>query len=212
MNRFGFTLAEVLITLGIIGVVAALTIPTLMQKTNRKETVAKVKKVVSTMSNALEMSMAEYGLVSKWNLKKDASSEDANYIAERLKPYLNVVKDCGVDKTGCIYNGTYKDLQDRNQGNYQANTGYYKLLLNDNIAVMFKSDPGGARIYCIADINGEKGPNKLGYDTFYFYIDSKDKFLTHNVGAGSICDIHSGTGTDCSTYIMQHDNMDYLDE
>ena len=41
--KFAFTLAEVLITLGIIGVVAAMTIPTLMQKYYEKQTVAKLK-------------------------------------------------------------------------------------------------------------------------------------------------------------------------
>ena len=49
----GFTLAEVLITLGIIGVVAALTIPTLVANYQKKVTVTKVKKVYVTLNNAL---------------------------------------------------------------------------------------------------------------------------------------------------------------
>lgn len=49
-KRSGFTLAEVLITLGIIGVVAAMTIPTLIQNTNSAKFSAQFKKSVSTLS------------------------------------------------------------------------------------------------------------------------------------------------------------------
>ncbi|MBQ8458664.1 type II secretion system protein [bacterium] len=57
----GFTLAEVLITLGIIGVVAALTIPTLIANTNANKFRSQFKKTVSTISNAARMSQAQYG-------------------------------------------------------------------------------------------------------------------------------------------------------
>ncbi len=56
-----FTLAEVLITLGIIGVVAAMTIPTLMANVKAHQYSAKFKKTVSTLSNAAKMSQAQYG-------------------------------------------------------------------------------------------------------------------------------------------------------
>ena len=48
--RHAFTLAEVLITLGIIGVVAAMTMPTLIQKQNERETVVRLKKIHSVLS------------------------------------------------------------------------------------------------------------------------------------------------------------------
>ena len=51
LNGFrGFTLAEVLITLVIIGVIASMTIPTLMNKTNKQEYVSRLKKAYSTLS------------------------------------------------------------------------------------------------------------------------------------------------------------------
>lgn len=61
-----FTLAEVLITLAIIGVVAAMTIPTLMQKTDRREKVAAVKSSYSQLSQAVKMATALNGNVDKW--------------------------------------------------------------------------------------------------------------------------------------------------
>jgi len=56
----GFTLAEVLITLGIIGVVAAMTIPTLIANTNGAKFRAQFKKTLSTLNQAGLMSMAQY--------------------------------------------------------------------------------------------------------------------------------------------------------
>ncbi len=57
----GFTLAEVLITLGIIGVVAAMTIPTLIANTHKRQYTTALKKAISTLSNAARMSEAQFG-------------------------------------------------------------------------------------------------------------------------------------------------------
>ena len=67
MNK-GFTLAEVLITLGIIGAVAAMTIPNLIQSYKEKEYTAKLKKFYSVMENAGRLVEEEYGSVDSWGL------------------------------------------------------------------------------------------------------------------------------------------------
>ena len=59
-TKKGFTLAEVLITLGIIGVVAAMTIPTLIQNTNSVKFATQFKKDISTLSQAALMAQAQY--------------------------------------------------------------------------------------------------------------------------------------------------------
>ena len=52
MRKFvGFTLAEVLITLGIIGVVAALTLPSVIQKYQKKVTVERLKNIIASCPN-----------------------------------------------------------------------------------------------------------------------------------------------------------------
>ena len=61
-----FTLAEVLITLSIIGVVAALTIPTLIQRTGNEELVSRLQKAYSTLSQATEAIMTENGSPKNW--------------------------------------------------------------------------------------------------------------------------------------------------
>jgi len=61
-----FTLAEVLITLGIIGVVAAMTMPVLMQNHKKQVTVARLKKAYNTISNAISLSEIDNGPMSDW--------------------------------------------------------------------------------------------------------------------------------------------------
>ena len=61
-KRFGFTLAEVLITLGIIGVVAAMTIPSLIQNTASVRNASQFKKNLATLTNAVEMAQAHQGI------------------------------------------------------------------------------------------------------------------------------------------------------
>ena len=61
-SKMGFTIAEVLITLVIIGVIAAMTIPTLMNNTNKQEYVSKLKKAYATLSQATNRIIADEGL------------------------------------------------------------------------------------------------------------------------------------------------------
>lgn len=63
-KHLAFTLAEVLITLGIIGVVAAMTIPTLISKTQKKEAVTRLKGAYSQIAQAIRMSEADNGDIS----------------------------------------------------------------------------------------------------------------------------------------------------
>ena len=95
IRRVAFTLAEVLITLGIIGIVAAMTIPTLISKYTEKQTVTHLIKVYTTLSNAFQMVNAEYGPISTWGLKNTTSVDENDevvydhsaqkIVAERIK-------------------------------------------------------------------------------------------------------------------------------
>ena len=77
-----FTLAEVLITLGVIGVVAAVTMPTLIQQYKERETVAKVNQFYSMFSQAYQMAILEHGTFDQWGLKAwgdNIKNEDGSY-------------------------------------------------------------------------------------------------------------------------------------
>ncbi len=69
----GFTLSEVLITLGIIGVVASMTLPTLIAKYNKKQTAIAVKAAYSMLSQAILQSVADNGDTKYWT--KNLSSK-----------------------------------------------------------------------------------------------------------------------------------------
>ena len=104
MKKFkAFTLAEVLITLGIIGVVAAMTIPNLLQKNFERQTVAKLRAAQSILAQAMRMAEEEYGEVSGLGLT-GTNEASAVIIANNLKPFLKIATDCGTmdEKYACI--------------------------------------------------------------------------------------------------------------
>lgn len=100
-----FTLAEVLITLGIIGVVAAISIPTLIQSSQEKATVSQLKKAYSTLSQAFLLAVQENGTPDTWNIGDYGGSPqpytNAKNIITTLAPYLKVTKTCDQFETGC---------------------------------------------------------------------------------------------------------------
>ena len=93
-KKLAFTLAEVLITLGIIGVVAAMTIPTLMSKYYEKQTYTRLKETYSILSQALRSVEEEYGTPDDWNLSQEYyKSEDSLKIAKILLTSIKVAQD-----------------------------------------------------------------------------------------------------------------------
>ena len=85
--RKGFTLAEVLITLGIIGVVAALTMPALISNYRKNVVVERLKKFYTVMNQAVLQATEEYGDWQQWDV-----SEEKPLIDYYLKKYLKLLK------------------------------------------------------------------------------------------------------------------------
>lgn len=85
--KSGFTLAEVLITLGIIGIVASLTIPTLIQKHRAMIVETRLQKFYSTINQAILEAENEYGDKSYW-----VSANTEEFFNKYLKTYLNHIK------------------------------------------------------------------------------------------------------------------------
>ena len=89
-KKNAFTLAEVLITLGIIGVVAALTLPALIQSNKNIEIEAKLKKIYSAMNQAIILSEADNGPKEYWPLCETTSCRW--YYEQYFLPYLADIK------------------------------------------------------------------------------------------------------------------------
>ena len=106
-RKIAFTLAEVLITLGIIGVVAALTIPTLMANHRKKVVETKLEKIYSVMNQAINLTNAEYGDVTNWIIDCGSSNSPTCSINE-VENWFNstIGKHLETLKTGKTKNKT----------------------------------------------------------------------------------------------------------
>ena len=173
-KRAAFTLAEVLITLGIIGVVAAMTMPSLIQNYQKKQTVVQLKKVYNVIANALQFAKSEHGDTELWEIGSDNNIQaSSDFASEYLIPYLNVIKTCGTDSSGgCAYE--LKTLSDADFTSLLTNST--RFILNDGTLVFVSTSVNPPEstfpklINIDVDINGFKRPNKMGRDYFRFAV------------------------------------------
>ena len=168
-KRFGFTLAEVLITLGIIGVVAAMTMPTLMNQTNGAQYKAAYKKALSAISQAVTLNVALDDVSFADTLAGTAGSQAANdngaSIASLLTSRMNVVKATTADANGVGYSIA------QNGSTLTQDAGNTTLFFNDGSTFTFVGTEAGCTqgqagvtdhpCYGYLDVNGAKGPNKV---------------------------------------------------
>lgn len=150
-KRFGFTLAEVLITLGIIGVVAAMTIPTLMNSTGQQEFKTGFKKIVSTLNQAVTMNVALIGDDFS-TLVNTTATTDPN----AASPYAMFSSRMDVISTGT-------------GGITNFAAGNYTLFFSDGMALSFdpntKACTASNRCPAVVDVNGSRKPNTLTNST-----------------------------------------------
>lgn len=164
---FGFTLAEVLITLGIIGVVAAITIPTMMNSIQDNQFKVAYKKAYSVASQAWEKAYTDYLLTPNTAGYNDPANDD-NFKA--FKSEFSVVKDCsGTDVSNCWTNDGYK--WDTNYPNTTANSFIDK-------SGMVWAQPVAQHVFVFVDTNGDKKPNDWGKDRFCFVSDGTKGKIT----------------------------------
>ena len=162
-KRIAFTLAEVLITLGIIGVIAALTLPSIITQYQKKVTVQSLKVAYSLLYQAVQESVSENGEIPEWNYSLNSATFDDTY----LLPYLKVIKKCNGGK--CITTDGFHGYYELNGHKY---TQIDKSYILSNGMILMKDSYGlnmGFITYMV-DINGNKKPNKMGRDIFTFYL------------------------------------------
>ncbi len=163
-KRFGFTLAEVLITLGIIGVVAAMTIPTLIANTNGAKFRSQFKKSISTLNQAGLMAQAQYDFDYAGTSAKCGDTLTSGHTAESQHPDSDMTM-CAIlngTLTGQTYLGTVAEGVKRNNNGASAdyalvNTGdgvltqagidtYLAYSLADGSIVAFNPDAEGCEL------------------------------------------------------------------
>lgn len=182
----GFTLAEVLITIGIIGVVAAITIPTLISKYNKFIIETNLKKTYAELNNVIKMAEAENGSFEGW----DFSGRANNIVARYFAPYMKLTP-CHNDKKCMIYNTFptwYTPTATAARGSLQSTNvlfqGYYSL---DGRVFVFMSEYyeswGGKTLHIIVDVNGSSGRTVMGQDVFMFSL-CNFRGITNRLKAG----------------------------
>lgn len=170
----GFTLAETLITLGIIGVVAAITIPGLIAKYRANVLDAQFKEQYSRLSQALK------SLVDEEDISLVPNDLRGNFI-NYVKKHYRIAQDCGninIGTTGCIRLNSEGAIDEyKTYTGKTINFGYLDdgmLILNDGTTLFFEQGEQSRTLgyYMIGiDINGYKNkPNRLGHDLFVFKI------------------------------------------
>ncbi len=225
----GFTLAEVVLTLTLVGVIAAITIPTMIHETNKKATIEQLKKSASTLNQAIYNATITNGTVMSWNW---SSKDNVLEIMQRvISPRLNVGFNCSGDVTGINAQCTYPirgigDTEIANES-FEAKS---RVILNDGSMIAFskgfvsqtevddaKQDDtgeanktgsdctwgGNPKAVCgifMVDVNGSKKPNMVGKDVFFYSLNLSGAVLPYGAEQGEeFVDTQCGEGGDGST-------------
>lgn len=178
-----FTLAEVLITLGIIGLIAAMTIPSLFAAYQKNMLYNQFRKEYSVLSAAVALLNSDYG--GDFSNAFPSSDDVMNALATKL----DVVQTCTVaqDAQDCFHKTTdIKALGGATQGAYWTSPNSASMVLKDGVKIIFYDnvyrDPtckgsiailNGVNVACQIigiDVNGDNGPNVFGRDILVVYL------------------------------------------
>lgn len=169
--KLGFTLAEILITLGVIGVVAAITIPNLIANNKAKKLRSQYLKSYSTVQQVFKLMEAD-------DVSTDPNSynrNEGNMFYKTFKNYLVGATDCYLKISSPCYN--FHSEKYKNLNGTAAVWKYYfddgQIALQDGTLLLFEqpSGEGALHIWIFVDLNGvSEPPNRLGYDLFLFYF------------------------------------------
>ena len=193
MKKIGFTLAEVLITLGIVGVVAALTAPALVQNAATAQTGPKLAKAVSTLEVANQNFLTQMSadtLAAAGAYTGDSKKSAINYIKNlsnymkisyydetgKSKQYKDMLRSYNEDSSNSYVSGAPGDY-----GVLSALALYYLGLSKDGVLYGFcqslvDNSPNGIPAHqrleglVLIDINGFAEPNRVGRDAFFFVM------------------------------------------
>lgn len=206
MRNKGFTLAEVLITLGIIGVVAAMTLPALVNQTQGQELETGLKKAYSVIQAAYnQMTYDEGQIINSTNYRETTS------FMKKFKKYFKLAKDC--NKSDCELADTdNEDLGAKVSSHYKTYnnrplmTSFLddgQIMITDGMFFFAENNAADGRniLFITVDVNGyNKKPNRWGHDLFTFQVMDNGKLLP--MGA-------EGTTFDEDSYCSINSNNQY---
>ena len=199
LKKAAFTLAEVLITLGIIGVVAAITLPTLIKNYQKQVYVTQLKKVVNTLENNSRKILADEGVDSLKDTplySVDGSIPDGNHDFKLNKDYFEKHYKLTPLSETTEYAKMIKSAKRFFTADGDDIYNYYS---NDGACITVFSDEMGW--YVIVDINCDKRPNNAGYDQFVLRF-SNNGLITFDGGVEA---------TFCTSEMMNMQEENHVD-
>ena len=184
-RKAAFTMAEVLITLGIIGIVAAMTLPTVINRAQRKILTQQFKKSYATVQNAINLAQSEWGAPYEcYNTGFGGYHlDECEAFWDAFLKNVKVIQKCKLDDYDCHPKYKTKAEVLANGGevinNYcSMNFAYANFyILNDGTYIIINTKGKGISheyVFFGIDINGSKGPNKWGYDLYYLTLNRED--------------------------------------
>lgn len=203
-RKLAFTLAEVLITLGIIGIVAAITIPQLINNYKAKRLRTQFLKSYSTIQQAFKEMEAD-----------DVSTDPTTYnTLEYYKTFMNYLQapmDCGIGDNKylpCVYMRDSSSKDYKPYKTYDGKTNASMILfddgqiaLQDGTLLLFENYAPRMRVFVSVDLNGYNNkPNRWGYDLFTFQLVDNQLKAMGDTGT---------TYTDLSTYCNVNSQDEY---
>ena len=166
--NYAFTLAEVLITIGVIGIVAAIALPSLINHYNDKVLETKYKKTKSILINGYKLMMAKDQLFDISQL--EFMSDFENKAAEAHKEVFKILSDTnsGLDAETLPKDYAIEDNDSPSQFNWEDVP--YIFQTTDGMLMGVEQDAETKNIYIYADTNGNSNPNEIGKDMYKFSI------------------------------------------
>ena len=184
--KFGFTLAEVLITLGIIGVVAALTIPGLINNYKAARLKSQFLKSYSTIQQVFKRMQDD-----EISVDPSSYSDGQSFYKEFVK-YLQGATLCKHGQSLCYY--SYQSQGQVYKGINFERLDDGQIYLADGSLLMFENQKNSSLVWVTVDLNGIKNPPNIeGYDTFTFQLINGELHTMGDTGTSYVgeqyCDI-----------------------
>lgn len=199
-NKVAFTLAEVLVTLGIIGVVSAMTIPTLIQNYQKQVFVTQLKKAYSELSQGFQNVLVDKKAMTLAETKMFNNNPSSTETFFRT--YFKTSAICTSSKSDCLNLSDYTNLSGNTitlgseVGQASVSSGTWVCAaLRDGVTACISPYPINSELPMYVDTNGKQGPNVAGRDLFYFYVNSRGEIN----GVASPGGGEHGNGTETSS-------------
>ena len=171
MKCKGFTLAEVLITLSIIGVVASMTMPVLINRAGDKVLESQRKKAQSVVANGAKMLISQTSDVYLSETDLKSCGNNSNCIANEIKKVFKVIDDNS--SANSVYDTKY--IFDNGEFSIWKDSGMnYVFITSDGMIFgVSQNNKASDSLTVYGDVNGLRAPNKGSKDVcIYFVADS----------------------------------------